>query len=155
MGAALKRLASKAQSEAELRDWLERRHRAKAQTVDECVNRLREMGLIEDRRFAEAFARSRLSVKPVGRARLAQQLAARKVGRDSVNAALDAVFESEREAELIDLAIRRHARLHGRPRDRRAVKRLFDHLARRGFDFELIRSKLRSLSSSTREDDEF
>jgi SOS response regulatory protein OraA/RecX len=55
---------------------------------------------------------------------------------------------------LIDFAIRRHARLHGRPHDRRAAKKLFDHLARRGFDFELIRSKLRSLSSSTGEDDE-
>jgi hypothetical protein len=49
---------------------------------------------------------------------------------------------------LIDRAIARRLRTHGRPTDRAAAKRLFDHLARLGFEYDLIVRKLNGLKTN-------
>ena len=63
------------------------------------------------------------------------------------NEALDLVFAATPEEELIDRAIEKRLRLHGRPQSRAETKKLFDHLLRQGFAFELIGEKLRTISS--------
>ena len=65
--------------------------------------------------------------------------------RAKADEALDLVFGEAPEESLIDRAIARRIRTHGRPGDRAAAKRLFDHLARLGFEYELIARKLSGL----------
>jgi len=50
------------------------------------------------------------------------------------------------EEELIDRAIEKRLRLRGQPKNRVEAKKLFDHLLRQGFPFELVSQKVRQVS---------
>lgn len=145
-------LAARPLSEGQLRERLLAKPFADADSVDNCISRLKEMGFIDDRLFARNYADYRARMKPMGRSRLARELAGKKVSREEIGNALDEVFEEVGEDVLIDRAIEKRIRTHGRPLDRAGAKRLFDHLARRGFDYDLIWRKLRALGTSDEEE---
>src|SRR5205807_7053355 len=107
----------------------------------------KELDYVNDDRFAQSYASYRVGLRPLGRAKLERELALKMVPAKTIEAALDAVFSEAAEETLIDKAIQRRIRTHGRPADRAAAKRMFDHLARRGFDFDLIIKKLRALQA--------
>ena len=154
MAAALKILASRPCSEADLRDRLVSRRGKDPKLVEECIKRLKELGYVNDDLFARSYASYRVSLKPLGRARLARELTVKKVPRDCIEEALDLVFDENAEDTLIDRAIARRVRTHGRPVDRAASKRMFDHLARLGFEYDLIVRKCRKLNAETEENAE-
>ncbi len=138
-------LAARPRTEAQLRERLMSMPGANQRLVDDCISRLKEMDYVNDGKFAESYASHRLSVRPVGRARLARELVLKKVDRKTIDHALDRVFDDSAEDGLIDRAIQKRIQSHGRPGDRREAKRMFDHLARLGFEFELIVRKLDAL----------
>lgn len=150
---AVKLLAAKPRSVGELRERLLEKEWTNAEAVDAAIAKLSEYGYLDDERFAESFAASRVRQKPVGRTRLARDLRMKKIPRDTAEAALDTVFTATPEDELIDEAIARRVRLRGRPQTREETKRLFDHLLRRGFTYDLVIRKVRELSSSNLDDD--
>jgi len=151
MKAALNMLAARSCSEGQLRDRLKAKGWAEPGLVEDCIKRLKELGYVNDDSFARSYATYRVSSKPLGRARLARELAARKVSRNSIDGALDLVFGEAPEETLIDRAIGRRIRSHGPPADRAAAKRMFDHLARLGFEYDLIARKLRELKAGIEE----
>ncbi len=114
--------------------------------VDEAIERLREYGYLDDAKFAQNYASLRLRERPIGRRRLQRDLWLKKVDKQTVESALDEVFESTPEDELIDRAIAKRLRLRGKPKTREEAKKLFDHLLRQGFDFELVSEKVRTLA---------
>jgi len=116
--------------------------------VDEAIERLREYGYLDDEKFAQSYASLRLRERPIGRRRLQRDLWLKKVDKQTVETALDEVFESTPEHDLIDRAIAKRVRLRGRPKTREEAKRLFDHLLRQGFEFELVSEKVRALAKS-------
>ena len=150
MTAALRMISSRSYSEGQLRERLLAKHSAEVELIEECIKRLKEMGYVNDDAFARNYANSRVRSKPVGRARLARELAMKKVAPTRISEALDAVFGEVAEETLIDQAIGRRIRTHGRPSDQAASKRMFDHLARLGFEYDLIIRKLRALKSGDR-----
>ena len=152
-GAALRILAARPRTEIQLRERLMSKPRANRRLVDDCISRLKEMGYLDDGRFAESYSSHRLSVRPVGRARLARELALKKVDRKTIDRVLDEVFDDSPEEELIDQAIQKRIRIHGRPADRGDAKRMFDHLARLGFEFDLIIKKLDALKREAIKDE--
>jgi regulatory protein len=145
MKAALNILSARSCSEGQLRDRLNAKSWADAGLIEDCIRRLKELGYINDGRFAQGYASHRVALKPLGRSRLSRELAIRKVSRNNIDAALDLVFDEMPEETLIDRAIQRRIRTRGKPADRAAEKRMFDHLARLGFEFDLINQKLRTL----------
>ena len=76
----------------------------------------------------------------------------KKVDQEVADEALDLVFGETPEDELIDRAIEKRIRLRGRPRSRDEAKKLFDHLLRQGFGFELVSEKVRCVSSTDLDD---
>jgi regulatory protein len=151
---ALNILAARPRSERQLRERLLAKPWAEAALVDECIARLKELGYVNDGLFAHNYASSRVNAKPVGRSRLARELAGKKVERQLINEALDTVFEEVGEGTLIDRAIEKRIRTRGRPRDRNDAKRMFDYLARLGFGYDLIIKKLQALRAEIEENDE-
>jgi regulatory protein len=147
---ALRILAARPRSEKQLRDRLLANAGADAAAIDDCITRLKELGYIEDGRFAESYASHRISMRPMGRARIARELAHKKVDRSTITRALDSVFSQSDEEELLDRALERRIRTHGAPVDDRAAKRMFEHLARLGFEYESIVRRIRSLRKATR-----
>ena len=146
---ALKVLAVRPRSEGQLRDRLIAVPGADPAIVDDCILRLKEMGFLDDRRYAESYAAYRSSSKPMGRSRLARELSAKKVQASTIREALDSVFQAGEEEALIDRAIEKRIRTRGRPADQAAAKRLFDHLARLGFNYELIIRKIQALRENS------
>jgi len=154
MSVALRMLARRSYSEGELRERLSASRGAEPSAVADCIARLNELGYLNDELFAHNYASYRVSLKPLGRAKLARELARKKVSTHAADGALDLVFGEGEEERQLDRAIAGHIRMHGRPDDRAASKRLFDHLARRGFEYDLIVRKLRELKTAIEEDDQ-
>src|SRR6185295_12819948 len=75
---ALKSLGARAQSTGELRQRLLRRA-VVTEDVEEILTRLKDDGYLDDRRFAEAFASSRLANDRFGSTRVIQDLRQRRV----------------------------------------------------------------------------
>ncbi len=139
---AFRLLSYKPRSVAEMRERLLEKDWAEEAVVDRVIDRLKELGYLDDGEFARRFASSRLTVKPLGRTRLRFDLKRRKLGSETIEQALDTAFEEQSEEELIDKAIRKRIRLKGAPKTREESGKLFDFLLRRGFSYELIRRKI-------------
>ena len=145
---AAKLLAAKQRSVTELRERLLEGRGATKPIVDEVIGRLREYGYLDDVKFAQSYANLRLRERPIGRRRLERDLWVKKIDKRAIESALDEVFESTPEEDLIDRAIAKRIRLRGKPKTREDAKKLFDHLLRQGFEFELVSEKVRALSKS-------
>jgi regulatory protein len=141
-----KLLAAKARSVEELRERLLEGRGATGTIVDTVIERLREYGYLNDARYAQTYASLRVQQKPIGRQRLERDLRMKKIDKATVDAALDSVYEEKPEAELIDIAIAKRIRLRGKPQTRADAKKLFDHLLRQGFAFELVGEKVQAVA---------
>jgi regulatory protein len=142
---AVKLLAAKPRSVAELRERLQRGKGTNQEVVEEVIARLREYGYLNDERFAFSYASYKVKQRPVGRRRLEQALKFKKVDGEVANEALEMVYTETPEEQLIDQAIARRTRIRGKPKNRAEAKSLFDHLLRQGFPFEMVSDKIRSL----------
>lgn len=109
---------------------------------------MREYGYLDDARFAHSYASLRVQQRPIGRHRLERDLWLKKIDKKTADQALDQVFESTPEEALIDRAIEKRIRLRGKPQTRAEAKKLFDHLLRQGFAFELVGEKVRAVLKS-------
>ena len=150
---AVKLLAAKPRSVAELRERLLEKEWTNEETVEAVLARLGEYGYLDDERFAFGFASYRVRQKPVGRQRLARDLQLKKVARETADEALNLVYAETPEEELIERAIEKRIRLRGRPSTRPETKSLYDHLLRLGFSYDLIIRKVREASEAGAEDD--
>ena len=147
-----KLLAAKQRSVEELRERLLEGRGATESIVDIVIERLREYGYLDDARLAQSYASLRVQQRPIGRQRLQRDLWLKKIDKPTIDAALDQVFAATPEAEMIDRAIEKRIRLRGLPKNRAETKKLFDHLLRQGFAFELVSEKVRAVSKSDVDD---
>jgi len=145
MDYALNLLASRSRSIEELREKITRRRAVNDETVTRVIDRLKELGYLDDQRFASAYALSRIASRPLGRARVKRDLRNRHVPADIANEALDKAFQETTEDSLIQQAIEKRIRLRGLPTTRAESQKLFAHLIRLGFGFDLAIEKVRSL----------
>lgn len=148
-----KLLAAKPRSVEELRERLLEGRGATKTAVEAVIERLCEYGYLDDAKFAHSFASLRVQQRPIGRQRLQRDLWLKKVDKKTADEALDRVFEATPEAEMIDRAIEKRIRLRGRPKTRADAKKLFDHLLRQGFAFELVADKVRAVGKDAVDED--
>jgi len=115
--------------------------------VDAAIERLLTNGLLDDTRYAAQFARGRLLGPGSSRRRIRQQLFQRGIGSEIADAAIESVIDEE----AVDLAavIEKDARktlasLSGL--EPVVVKRrLYSHLARRGYDVDEINAAMKKV----------
>src|SRR5258708_7875253 len=150
---AVKLLAAKARSVAELRERLLEGRGANESVVETVISRLREYGYLDDERFALSYASLKVKQRPIGRRRLERELRMKKVESSVADEALELVYAETSEEQLIDQAIEKRIRLRGKPNDRLEAKSLFDHLLRQGFPFELVSEKVRATSQKDLDED--
>ncbi|UGT63530.1 recombination regulator RecX [Nocardia asteroides] len=143
--ACLRLLAVRARSRAELVQRLSAKG-FDAEVTAAAVDRLAEVGLVDDAAFAEQWVQARHTFSGRGRAALAQELRRKGVAPETAAAALDGISgddEQERAAELV----RRKLRSLPASVDRdTALRRLSGMLARRGYPasvaFPVVRAEL-------------
>jgi len=147
MDRAVRLLAAKPRSVAELRERLLEKAWTDAEIVDSVIAKLREYNYVDDDQYARHLALSKLRQKPQGRRRLQQRLSQKKVDPATLDTAIKAAYETIPESQLIDTAIEKRIRLKGPPETREDKKKLTEHLLRQGFDYALIRDKLAQLAT--------
>ncbi len=136
---SLHSLAQRPRSEAEIRRRLAQKQISESAT-DGAVSRLREVGLLDDRRFAEQWVEERLRLRPRGRRVLRLELLAKGVASELVEEVLARDLAEERHAAAIaEKAMRRMKSLE----PRLARRRLAAMLARRGYGYEVAGPAIR------------
>src|SRR5215203_7333941 len=153
MNRAVNLLAAKPRSIGELRERLLEKNWTNLEIVDAVIEKLEEYGYLDDRKFAEDLALSKLRQKPQGKRRLQQAMSQKKLDRETLDTAIASAFEKMPEMELIDAAIEKRLRLKGRPETREETKKFYDHLLRQGFAFDLIRNKMSEVAKLPPEDE--
>ncbi|MGE0656389.1 MAG: regulatory protein RecX [Pyrinomonadaceae bacterium] len=147
MNRAIKLLAAKPRPVEELRERLLEKNWTNDAIVADVIEKLKEYGYLDDERYAGDLALSKLRQTPQGRRRLEQTLSRKKLDRENIDAAIASAFEKFPESDLIDAAIEKRLRLKGVPETREDLKKFYDHLARRGFGYDLIRARMESIRS--------
>lgn len=149
MNRAVKLLAAKPRSVEELRGRLLEKLWTDESIVEKVLNKLKEYGYLDDRKFAGDLALSKLRQKPQGKRRLKHSLSRKQLSSEDVHSGIESAFTKLPESELIDAAIEKRIRIKGVPETREETKKFYDHLLRLGFDYDLIRSKLAELPRVT------
>lgn len=106
---ALRSLGARAQSAGELREKLARRAE-RAEDVAPILARLKQYGYIDDRRYADAIAASRLENQGLGKARVLKDLRKRRVAPALAGEAVADAYRETDEIELIEAYLRRKYR---------------------------------------------
>ena len=100
MNFAGRTLARRAQSLNEVRARL-RQRAGKPEDVEEVISRLKQAGLLNDRQFADSFARGRKENRGFGKARVMRDLMARRVAPAVAKQAAESTYAEADEVELI------------------------------------------------------
>ena len=143
-GRALSRLARRDHAEAEMRRALKRAGHAEDE-VEAAVTRLKGQRALDDERFAETFARSRLVHRGLGQNRIASELRQRGVARAVANKGLGEALADVSESEALESQARRYWRARTKDEPRKRVQKLWAFLLRRGYPADLVRTRLRAL----------
>lgn len=106
---ALRCLGGRAHSTGELRERLRRRSETAAD-VDTVLRKLKESGYLDDRRFAETYATSRLENAGLGRMRVLRDLRQRRVAPAVAEQVVDRTFRDTTETDLIQAFLERKYR---------------------------------------------
>ncbi|MBO0853210.1 MAG: recombination regulator RecX [Nocardia sp.] len=128
----LRLLTDRARSRAELADKLAAKGFA-PEIADRVLNRLAEVGLVDDAAFAEQWVHSRHTFSGRGKKALAQELRRKGVADDDAQPALAAITPDDESSRAAELVRRKLTTLPvDMPRDKRTA-RLVGMLARRGY----------------------
>lgn len=135
---ALAALRRRERSVAELTAWLSERFDTAA--VEAAIERLRELGELDDARFARLFADDKRELGGWGPERIAAALAERGIERSLI----EQVAGGEPHAEQVDRSAALLDR-RGEPlEDDRARSRALGYLTRRGFTYEVAYEAIRA-----------
>lgn len=145
---ALNSLDYRDHSEKEIRAKLLRKH--DADYVDEAVEKLLELDLVNDERYAENYARELFEHKKFGKMRIKAELRAKGISADIANAAVEELFDEEEPdniQRIVDIIGKRY---YNRMNDEVGRKKVFSALQRMGYSFSDIREAMSEFS-----DDEY
>jgi len=149
MTAALRLLSYRQRSEREMWDALRSRGIPEA-IAGETLDRLRQLRLLDDGAFAEAWTESRQRNRPRGKRMLLAELAQKGIERELAQASVAAIDEEDAALR----AGRKRARTLGSLEFREFRRRLGDFLARRGFGYEVCEAAIKQLWAEVRGSDD-
>ena len=106
--------------------------------VQETLRYFQEANYLDDRRFAEHWARTRAENKQFGKYRLRQELIGKGLAQDLIAETLDTLFETVKEIDLARAVVEKKLpSMQDLPADKRK-NRLIGLLQRKGFSLDII-----------------
>jgi regulatory protein len=143
--AALKMLARRELSEAQLRQRLTRREHD-PEAIEEALTRLKADRSLDDERVAGAIARSETNLKKRGRYRVTRQIEAAGIASSIARRAVDETFSAIDDGALLQESLARRLRGRTRIEDNREFNRLYRYLVAQGFEPDRVMALLREKS---------
>ncbi len=136
-------------SEKELRDKLFGKY--PPHIIDTAISEIADLGLVDDLKFARAFAEHRKNVQKKGPYKVRQELFAKGVCREFVDIAVEEVFSDEDDEVLSALLVAEKYRdclgdIKGR-------QRCYNALIRKGFSFDVSKKAMQKLCDLLNEQD--
>ena len=131
-------LRQRPRSEFEIRERLKLKGYG-ADLVDEVIEALRHAGEIDDARFAKLWIDSRMQANPAGDVVLRHELKSKGVTEAVIE---DAITKKSEEYDEYTIALEMARERFGRLKKiepRKALKRIYDFMLRRGFKYETVR----------------
>jgi len=148
--AALRFLEARARSVAEVRRRL-RQAGYPAALIEAAIDRLAELGYLDDQTFARSWVESRDRARPRGERALRSELAQKGVARETVDAILAdrrLTHDDSAEEDAAERLLERHMRTLLRIADARVRRqRAYALLARNGFDPDVAARVSRAMAS--------
>ena len=136
---AVRLLARRELSTAQLRDRLTRRDLPRAE-IEAAIARLTRERAVDDTRTALAYARRAAEVKLRGQSRARWEIEALGIDPATARRAVAAVFDEVDEESVLERAIAK--RVGGPIRDHAQFRRLYQALLRQGFPPDRVAAKL-------------
>jgi regulatory protein len=146
---AVRALADRACSSDELRFKL-RRRAARISDIEPVISRLKELGYLDDKRFAEMYTSMRLENDGFGRTRVLNDLRGRRVAKKLAEEAVSRAFGDRNEPEMVNAFIERRMpaiAAGGHTSDGRKLAAAYRKLRRAGFSSGAILTVLRKFAS--------
>jgi regulatory protein len=135
---ALAALRRRERATAELSAWLARRGYGLEQ-IETTIDRLTELGELDDERFARRYAEDKRELRGWGAERIRESLASRGIPVAVVEAALEADSHDAQVGRASDLLLRQ-----GRPLEADSDRaRALGYLTRRGYEYEVAYEAIR------------
>ncbi|MFG0245810.1 MAG: regulatory protein RecX [Phycisphaerales bacterium JB052] len=146
--AAIRILTKRAKSSGELRRKL-REYKYEADAIEWAIERLTELRVLNDEEYARMVVRSQLSRKPAGRRLLTGKLREKGIDQEIIDRVLDEALEDrDTLSDARKLAQQAARSISDRHAPEVRVRRITGRLARRGFDFDVIRRVVDELNLS-------
>ncbi len=144
---AARMLGARAKSAHELKQSL-RRKGNDPEAIDWAINRLLELGLLNDTEYAAMAARSIIRAKPAGRRFIEAKLQTKGIDRQIISDTLDEQLDGvDPYEEALKLGERFNRSISQSLDSEVWKRRLAGRLARRGFDYDVVRKVLETLES--------
>jgi regulatory protein len=140
--AGLKMIARRELSEVQVRQRLARKGFGEDQ-VDEANARLREERAIDDRRVAEAIARTESGLKGRGRLRVRRKIESAGISRETARQTVDDVLPAEDDEARLEAALTRRLRGRTMPGEDAERAKLYRYLIGQGFDSDRVMRAIR------------
>lgn len=153
MDAALTYLGARMRTETEVKDKLASLGYTEEDVLP-VLERLRELGLVNDGDFAGEFVRTRRASGNVSKAHIRYQLMKHKADPDAIDEALGAVTPEEESASCLELAAKLARQKSGLPVRERKQK-VLAALCRRGFSTETALGACRKLDWGDDDDEPY
>jgi regulatory protein len=110
--------------------------------IKSALNRLTELGYLNDQNYAYDYCRHRLKQSPRGRKLLSMELKKRGLPRDLIEQVLDDVYQEFPENDLVAGLVTKWRRSKPNELTESDVMKLSQSLSRKGFDWDCIRPNL-------------
>ena len=132
---ALRYVAMRPRSEWEMQFYLERKG-ASPPLIEQITNKLRDIGLLDDKKFAQAFVNDRRLLRPTSRRKLQLELRKKRIANDIIEAVVGSESEDEQTAlQAVITSKRRQTKYQD-------DLKLMQYLARQGFSYGDIKAAL-------------
>ena len=151
---AARMLGARAKSAHELKQSL-RRKGNDPEAIDWAINRLLELGLLNDTEYAAMAARSIIRAKPAGRRFIEAKLRLKGIDREIITETLDEQLQdSDPYEDALKLAQRFNRSITSTLEPEVRKRRLVGRLARRGFDHDVVRRVVDEVSRNNDSENE-
>lgn len=134
---AYRYLSHRDRSARETADYLGKKGFEEA-VVQETLHYLKEANYLDDRRFAEHWARTRAENRQFGRFRLRQELIGKGLPQDLIEETLDSLFQTVKEIDLARAVVEKKLPSMQDLEPNKKKSRLIGLLQRKGFSSDII-----------------